>query len=642
MFLAVAVLLLVAIALAPTLLSTSVAKARILAAAQGRVGVPVEAGRISFSWFGEQRIEGLRVGSPSGFPAGEDLLSADSVVVGKGLLGLVFSRAVAIAIDRPVLTVRRNREGVFNFERLLPGRARGPAAPGAPGGEGDGRGEGPGPPRQPRALDREVAIDVRGGRLLYRDEVLPAASDITEAEVHLAADPAGITLRAQALVTAGPEPGAAGSPGRISLSGKAQGLPSSLASLDGNAEGKAEGIRLAPYRALIEKLAGVTPPDGPVNWTFSGTVRGGAVEFASRLDAAGDLAARAEVKGSLGLAAGGREWRIDGSADLPIAAVGPAVLARVPAKVDIDRGARFRCPAFSFSGKLGEDQAALASLAGTAQVEATGPVQCSGWAVEKLTAEVRAQDGKVTIEKGEGALGGGTATVESAFLDLGAGTPAYAAVAHLEGIRTNVEMTRLLAYVVPFLALEDREAAFSGTLAGRIELSGQGFGRENLEKTLKGQGLVRVRDGTLSASRFFHQAAELIDFQLAEVAFAELGSDFAIGAGRIDASKVFITGKPGSKVRNLGLKGYTTLDRQIEFGVDLAALRETVGSKRIGRILETAKKVLGDDVLPIKLTGTLSEPKLTLELKESALPGEADLPVGEILDLFKRKKKEKK
>jgi hypothetical protein len=126
------------------------------------------------------------------------------------------------------------------------------------------------------------------------------------------------------------------------------------------------------------------------------------------------------------------------------------------------------------------------------------------------------------------------------------------------------------------------------------------------------------------------------------VAFAELGSDFAIGAGRIDASKVFITGKPGSKVRNLGLKGYTTLDRQIEFGVDLAALRETVGSKRIGRILETAKKVLGDDVLPIKLTGTLSEPKLTLELKESALPGEADLPVGEILDLFKRKKKEKK
>ena len=97
---------------------------------------------------------------------------------------------------------------------------------------------------------------------------------------------------------------------------------------------------------------------------------------------------------------------------------------------------------------------------------------------------------------------------------------------------------------------------------------------------------------------------------LDRVAFSELGSDFSFSAGAIVSDNVFLT-ETSDKLRNLGLKGTTTLRGELDYGVDLAALEKTVGDRRIRRLLKSVSDVLGDDGVPIRLSGTLKAPRLT-------------------------------
>ena len=95
--------------------------------------------------------------------------------------------------------------------------------------------------------------------------------------------------------------------------------------------------------------------------------------------------------------------------------------------------------------------------------------------------------------------------------------------------------------------------------------------------------------------------------------FEAIGSDFTIAAGKISCPKVFLQGKEGGKLRSLGLEGVTGIDGSLDYGMNLASLKETIGDKKIRRILDQAGKILGDGTLPFKLRGTLSKPKLALE-----------------------------
>ena len=77
-------------------------------------------------------------------------------------------------------------------------------------------------------------------------------------------------------------------------------------------------------------------------------------------------------------------------------------------------------------------------------------------------------------------------------------------------------------------------------------------------------------------------------------------------------------------MRNIRLEGATTVEGSIDYGMKLSGLKEAIGDKRIRRILESVGKVLGEGMLPIKVRGTISEPKLALE------PSLGGLKLGDI------------
>ena len=168
---------------------------------------------------------------------------------------------------------------------------------------------------------------------------------------------------------------------------------------------------------------------------------------------------------------------------------------------------------------------------------------------------------------------------------------------------------------------------------------------------------MRVRDGAIAASRFFSEIAGALNLDLGEVLFSETGSDFAILPGKVDVTKAYFTGKPGGKIRNLGLVGTTRFDGSIEYGIDVAAIRESIGSKRIRKVLEGIETVAGSGIVPLKLTGTIKSPKLTLsapdagglldrvlgtEGKEGEPAADAGKAVEDVLDLFRKKERKKK
>jgi hypothetical protein len=557
--LAVAGVLLIAVALLPTLLSLSIGKDRMLAMASRSLKVPVEAGDLSLSWLGEQSLTGLRVGSPEGFPASEDVLRVERIALKKGLLGLAFSGDAVLEIEKPVIHIRRSADGAFNFEALGGWRSRkaedGEAPPGKPEPrEGEPR-RAPGEP----PVSSRFSLAVEDGLVTYHDEALGTGAEVRAIALEASVGPEGAALEATAEVR---HPGAeAAPPGRLTMRVNLAGWDTRRSHFGGDADIRAEGLDLEPWKGLLEKLGGLAPAGGPLGFKLSGKAVGG-----------------------------------------------------------------------KSSGRI----------------EMSGGLSCRGWTVSDVSADLLPGPDTIAIANGSATLNGGRVVLESFSTGLGADARFGGAI-RVEGAAANYELAPLLAYVVPFLSLGDRKAVFSGTMEGRLEIEGKVFDSRMISSSIRGRGTLRVRDGGVSASRFFQDAAKHIGLDLEEVLFSEMGSDFEIADEKVRCEKVFLVGKEGSKLRNLGLKGETTFDGRLDFGVDLAAIEETVGSKRIRRILETARKVMGDSVFPLKLKGTLRSPELALEAPQG-FPGldavldeeKKGVDVKDILDAFRSRRKKDK
>ncbi|MBI4607182.1 MAG: hypothetical protein HY721_34900 [Planctomycetes bacterium] len=771
---ALAVLLAALVGLAPWLLSTPPGRRLVLSVASGSLAAPLGAEGLSLSWTGEQRVEGLRIGAPPGFPPEEDVLRARSVVVKAGLLGLLLSRRDAleleVALEEPVLAVHRDREGRINLEGLLRGGAE---CPGGPRGEPGEAPQGPGEEKEQekrwppgvRGLPVKLTAAVRAGKVLCRDDVLGTSSEVRDIEASLSGGPSRIDLKASAAVAA--PGGGAGGALRLEASLRTAGEAGAGGGESEGpvlaAEGSAEQLDLGPFRGILEALLGLTPPEEPVTARFSASSSKAGVSLSGSIDAgllrlAGPEAsapadprrllalppgarAAAALRGTITLTApgsvldagaSGLRWLegsrgelrleargVDGAvpfgdrtatlarealsldariepaperaavkleadlsgeglrarlastlrtsepavpweatihAEAPLLLLAAALGLALPESLEVDPASLARVRDLRLEGLARGEEPLLESLRGTGRLEATGPLKLRGWSAEKLTAALRAEGGVFTAEGVEASVNGGRAVAPELTLDLRGPAPAYRGEVRLEGVAANWEMTPLLAYAAPFLSLEDREAELQGRLDGRLEIAGQGLDRESLERNLRGKGSLRIAEGNLLGSRVLGEAARLLGAGFGEVLFAELGSDFEIGSGKVETSRAFLRAREGGKLRNLGLAGHVRLDRRVDFGVDLGALEETVGDKRLKRILGAAAKVLGEKGFPLRLKGTLSAPELALEpslggldlqglegLEEILKPGaskagDGGVPLDDILDLFKRKK----
>ncbi len=751
--------------------------------ARGRLGSPVTAERASFSWLGVQRIEGLRIGTPEGFPKDDDPVQIATVTVKRGLLGLLRGKeGVEIEVDSPTIFVHRNVAGRFNFERVL--RKDTPEPAGSPGGTPDGKPRDVKQLKQARSplssipgLPLNLSAILRGGRVVYLDDLLGAKAEVESVEALLEGGPHHISLSLEADV------GAGGSvKGDVVVQGLAGGTKG--ATVDGKAT--FASIDLLPYRGLFEKLLGVLAPETPVSGDLrlqlgteslelrgsldagflrigeaaiglpleaKGAARGalkfgldlapalaslrGAVPALSTARLVGSLTGSVELGGvssladlgawppawparfqllatldgkdldivlpiknrthglkednlrvslravpaesdatSLLIELEGRSFnaRIEGAAR-PIeagcpfevhAALDTKLLALIhllgltlPAGTEMAPEARARITDLRVEGR-GHGESWSRTIHGSGRLELTGPVKGGGFTWTGMATTLVAEGGVFTARDLLATVNGGSAIAPEIVLDLREGDPMYHGRVKVEGAVASHELAPLLAYAAPFLALEDQQGALEGAITATLEISGRGLDTASLERSLAGEGVLRIREGKIHGSRFLAEASRLIGSDLGDVLFTEIGSDFTMAAGKVEVKKLFLLGREGGKLRNLGLAGHVWLDRRMDLGVDLGSLAETIGDRKILRVLKESRKILGDKVFPLRLRGTLLEPRLELQTSLESLPGldkiiqeilkpgagdsgkkeESDLE--DLLDLFKKRKRQKK
>jgi hypothetical protein len=329
---------------------------------------------------------------------------------------------------------------------------------------------------------------------------------------------------------------------------------------------------------------------------------------------------RAELSGTVGPAGGGgdeaegkaRTLDLLASLDLAIPEALAHLAGSLPEGIDAAPGSKARLEGLSIGGRLVPGKPWSETLGGKGKFVIGGKVVYNGFSVEKADGDLRLEGGKVLVSALAAVNGG---NIQAREVTYGLADRSYRIDVKTQGIEANYAMTPILAYVVPFLSPEARQADLSGKIEASLEIAGKGFEKADLAKTLAGKGGLRIGTGKLSASPFFDQLAGLVGASFGEILFQELGSDFSVGNGRIDCSMVFLVGGGGGKVRNLGLTGSTGIDGSLDYGVDIGVLEESIGDKKIRRVLQAARSVLKADALPLKLSGSLSQPRLALSPK---------------------------
>ena len=388
-------LVLVGVAFLPAILSSDFARSRMLAAARGRLTAEVDARDLSFSWGGPQRIEGLRIGPPPGFP--DDVLRVESIDLAGGLLGLALSGdPLVLEVKEPVLNVRRNAKGELNLEALVAKPAGGPEQP-RPEPE-EPREPPPAPPedRGP-AFPRDVALVLRGGTVTYRDELLQAASDVTGIEADLSGKADALRLEAGARVSIRKRPPRARLPSRSRPEGCGRGRPSRHSSSTWMPA--LESVDLRPYAGLLERTARARPPEEPLDWKVTATTRAGVLELKTAASAGRSAALHATV--TLSPPGPGRTWTLAGSAEGDLGYLAKA--APGSAALRVEDGSRVRIHNVAFKGKVPAPGAApleaARSVEGACRLDQSGSVTVQGWTVGGAAGVVRAAQGRFALEE---------------------------------------------------------------------------------------------------------------------------------------------------------------------------------------------------------------------------------------------------
>lgn len=236
--------------------------------------------------------------------------------------------------------------------------------------------------------------------------------------------------------------------------------------------------------------------------------------------------------------------------------------------------------------------------------------------VTGLDADARWDKGRLDLE-GRCRLNGGPVRFKG-HADL-AKQPAPFKLEELtaDGCRLTVNMAHL-GLLLPVLGQRPQEA--SGTLRLQLEdLSGEGFTLEELSRTLKARGTVEVRGGTVLSgplAAIFQAVAGLLKEDSPAVdgdggtalEVRLMRSSFRIAGGAVRSDDIRVEG-PGMDLR---LAGSTSLDGALDYQVRLHGLGRMLGKT------EAVQRVLGEDgTLPLRLTGSLGDPEVTVDLEDT-------------------------
>jgi len=197
-------------------------------------------------------------------------------------------------------------------------------------------------------------------------------------------------------------------------------------------------------------------------------------------------------------------------------------------------------------------------------------------------------------------------------LNLNEENPSFQILSHLENIQVNEVLSTKPS-------LKDMVI---GQLFSDVSLKGKGFSLPMIQKNLTGKGSVQLKDGRLPRFRLQEGIADLLNLSPGDLGAPEgtpirnLKGSFQIDKGKIKTEDLNLS----FKGMNLSGKGHVSLDKSLSFRV-IAQLEPQLAkqlslTRGIGNFFLKGPK--GEVILPLKIVGTVTAPKIGADLETLA------------------------
>ncbi|HZN02989.1 MAG TPA: AsmA family protein [Candidatus Polarisedimenticolia bacterium] len=508
---------------------------------------------------------------------GRDFIRIESIDVRLRLLPLFRGRVEfgTIVLDRPTVTVIRDRQGRWNFDDLLERtaalRRQGAGAAGAPPTAGAGPTIGVG----------EAVL--RGGRLLvYDDAVVPGRrSELTVGPIDARLAGFGLRQESDADLSLGLGKSRLAVTARLSGDGEAQVVE---AKIDRSRLETADLVPLIPWLGVARpaglQVGGGADVEGkatvplarPETLQFDGTITLDNLHYKD----AGMTRAVEKVGGRLKVAGDRASWegftatvgKSDLSGTLTVEdylrpRVGFALTSK---RLDLNELVALYAPA-----PAGRAAAPAAPAAGgsseadlLSQVSAAGTLKAD--ALRFQTFDLADVKGKVTLKDGVANLSDLDARIAdgtirgSAGLDLGRPKPGY----RLEAALKKVDVNALATAYDP--GLKD---LLRGRLGGELSLAATGTDLDAILSSARGNARIEIADGAVTSISILKQLASLLEMAGGkgigkdETPFDMLRGNFAIGDRRAATNDLSLD----SKDLDLAGIGHVGLDASLDLAV---------------------------------------------------------------------------
>jgi AsmA protein len=614
-----AALIVLAAAALPFLVDVNRYRPLIVAGVQEATGRTLTLGAISFTLL---PAPGLRVGGPivisdsAAYP-GRSALTAESLSVRLGLLGLLRGRAsvTSIALHRPTLTLIRDARGRWNFNDLVARASAAPPAQAAGTSETGGLG-----------VVVHNARVISGRVIVYDDAVQPGrraqvtiapidatilgwgGDDPTDLELsagvgksllraqarlsargeapHLTLQAAGHRLRAEDFATLLPWLGVA-RPAGLQVSGAID--------LEGSAEVPIERPESLRFKGNLV-LDGLSYRDAGMALPLKGlsgqlTVDGNRAVWKNFKVSAGS----SSLVGTLQVEDFMRP-RIGFTLTSPRVDLNEIIATLVPAA---PAGA---APATAASG--GVPTGLLDQISGAGSLEVK-QVRFQTFDLSNVSASMSLAKSVFTLKDLGASLYGGSLR-GSASVDLARAVPRYALAARLSGI----DVDPLLAAYDPTL-----KDLLRGRLAGNLDLGASGARMDAILDTARGTGAVELVDGSLTSFSVLKQLAALLELAGGKgigkesTPFESLKAGLAIADGRARTDDLTLH----STDLDLEGKGWVGLDARLDLNVTARFSEESTRgmvekNARLGGLTVNDRMVIS-----FALKGDLANPTFRLD-----------------------------
>ncbi len=582
----------VLVALAAVLITPERVREAVVPLAERALERKVDLGAIDVSLFSGITLQDVAIRQKSG---DENFVAADRVVLRYSLLALLRLRVEIdeITLVRPQIEIIRNRDGSFNFSDLVGSR------------EGDAP---PSPAYSPAAgsgIDLHVSrIGISDGRLLFIDHSGQGKPQRHEIKAfNLRADDVSLAREFPLEMSADWNGNSLGIAGKVDPVKAGGDLEASFNRVRLHAAGGVADEKLSvalelpqtPFADLLASIPREYAPDVDNSW-LQGSVTCSVSVDGDTLRTSGFVVDINSQTINLELGAS----NLNGE-------VVKVSLSAVSDSLDIDRlippSGRSAPPA-----KERGDQAPAVEIGpfkipleldGTVRV---GRAVYQGVPVADLGMKVSLKDNLLRLENLHAVIAGGTFR-KSGSVNLGVKGLTYASDIEMTGIRGG----EIVGMVKPELA-----ASITGTLGGRVKVTGAGTLPEAVKKRLAGTGTLRLEDGRLKSIPALDATAALLNIaELREIILDDGSANFIIrdGRARLDSR---ISG-PKSRVTTsgeVGLNGALDLRSQLALSPELGGRLHAEG--RLARYLGDES---GWTTVPLRIKGSYDDPDVGLDSK---------------------------